>query len=44
VGALPGAWLGARVTGRISETQLRRAIGVALVTIAVAFAVEALVR
>jgi uncharacterized membrane protein YfcA len=43
-GALPGAWLGARVTGRISETQLRRAIGVALVAIAVAFAVEALVR
>jgi uncharacterized protein len=43
-GALPGAWLGARVTGRISETQLRRAIGVALVAIAAAFAVEALVR
>jgi len=43
-GALPGAWLGARVTGRISETQLRRAIGAALVAIAAAFAVEALVR
>jgi uncharacterized membrane protein YfcA len=43
-GALPGAWLGARVTGRISETQLRRAIGVALVAIAAVFAVEALVR
>jgi uncharacterized membrane protein YfcA len=44
VGALPGAWLGARITGRISETQLRRAIGAALVAIAAAFAVEALVR
>lgn len=44
VGALPGAWLGARVTGRISETQLRRAIGAALLVIAAAFAVEALVR
>jgi uncharacterized membrane protein YfcA len=43
VGALPGAWLGARVTGRISETQLRRAIGAALVVIAAVFAVEALV-
>jgi uncharacterized membrane protein YfcA len=43
-GALPGAWLGARVTGRISETQLRRAIGAALVAIAAAFAIEALVR
>ena len=40
VGALPGAWLGARVTGRISEAQLRRAIGVALIVIAAAFAVE----
>jgi uncharacterized membrane protein YfcA len=42
-GALPGAWLGARLTGRISELQLRRAIGVALLVIAAAFAVEALV-
>jgi len=40
-GALPGAWLGARVTGRISELQLRRAIGAALVVIAAAFTVEA---
>jgi uncharacterized membrane protein YfcA len=39
-GALPGGWLGARLTGRISEEKLRRAIGIALVTIAVAFAVE----
>jgi uncharacterized membrane protein YfcA len=44
LGALPGAWLGARVTGRISELQLRRAIGVALLVIAAAFAVEAIVR
>jgi len=43
-GALPGAWLGARVTGRISELALRRAIGVALLVIAAAFAVEALIR
>jgi len=42
LGALPGAWLGARVTGRISETQLRRAIGAALVAIAAVFAVDAL--
>jgi uncharacterized membrane protein YfcA len=41
-GALPGAWLGARVTGRLSEELLRRAIGAALLLIAAAFAVEAL--
>jgi uncharacterized protein len=40
-GAIPGAWLGARLTGRLSEETLRRAIGVALVVIAFAFAVEA---
>ena len=39
-GALPGAWLGARLTGRLSEETLRRAIGAALITIAVAFAVR----
>jgi uncharacterized membrane protein YfcA len=39
-GALPGGWLGARLTGRISEETLRRAIGVALLAIAVAFLVE----
>lgn len=39
-GALPGGWLGARVTGRLSEERLRRAIGVALIAIAVAFVVE----
>jgi hypothetical protein len=40
-GALPGAWLGARVTGRVSEQTLRRAIGIALLAIAVVFAVDA---
>jgi hypothetical protein len=40
-GALPGAWLGARVTGGLSEETLRRLIGVALLAIAVAFAVSA---
>lgn len=39
-GALPGGWLGARVTGRVSETALRKAIGVALLAVAVAFAVD----
>jgi hypothetical protein len=42
-GALPGAWLGAHLTGLVSEQTLRRAIGVALLAIAVAFAVEAAV-
>jgi hypothetical protein len=41
-GAIPGAWLGARLTGRISELVLRRSIGVALLVIAAVFAVEAL--
>jgi uncharacterized protein len=40
-GALPGAWLGAKATGRFSEEGLRRAIAVALLVIAVAFAAEA---
>jgi uncharacterized membrane protein YfcA len=40
-GALPGAWFGARTTGRFSEEGLRRAIGVALLVVAVAFAVGA---
>jgi hypothetical protein len=40
-GALPGAWLGAHLTGLVSEQTLRRAIGIALLLIAVAFAVEA---
>ena len=40
-GALPGSWLGPRLTGRASETTLRRAIGAALVVIGAAFAVDA---
>jgi uncharacterized membrane protein YfcA len=40
-GALPGAWLGARVTGGLSEETLRRAIGVALLLIASALAAQA---
>jgi uncharacterized protein len=40
VGAVPGAILGARVTGRMSEDTLRRALGVALLVIALAFAIE----
>jgi uncharacterized membrane protein YfcA len=43
-GALPGAWLGARATGRFSDLALRRAIGVALIAVALAFAVEVAVR
>jgi uncharacterized membrane protein YfcA len=39
--ALVGGWFGAHVTGRLSEVTLRRAIGVALVVIAAALAVEA---
>jgi uncharacterized protein len=42
-GALPGAWLGAKVTGRISEETLRRAIGLAMLVIAAAFVVEVVV-
>jgi uncharacterized protein len=40
VGALPGGWLGARFTGRLSETVLRRSIGAALLVISAAFLVE----
>jgi uncharacterized membrane protein YfcA len=39
-GALPGGWLGARLTGRLSEERLRQAIGVALIAIAIAFVAE----
>ena len=42
LGAIPGAWLGAHKTGGLSEETLRRLIGVALVAIAVAFAIEAI--
>ena len=40
-GAIPGGWLGARATGRVSETALRLALGFALVVIGVVFAVQA---
>lgn len=40
--AIPGAWLGARLTGRMSETTLKRAIGVALLVISVVIAASAL--
>lgn len=39
--AVVGGWLGAHVTGRLSELFLRRAIGGALIVIAAALAVEA---
>jgi uncharacterized membrane protein YfcA len=41
-GAVPGGWLGARATGRISEDVLRRALGVVLVVVGLAFALQAL--
>ena len=40
-GAIPGGWLGARATGRISEDVLRLALGATLVVVGVAFAVQA---
>jgi uncharacterized membrane protein YfcA len=42
-GALPGGWLGARATGRVSENALRLALGVVLVLVGVAFAIQAVV-
>ncbi len=41
-GALPGGWLGARATGRISENTLRLALGVVLVAVGAVFATQAL--
>jgi uncharacterized membrane protein YfcA len=43
-GAIPGAWLGARFTGRLDERLLRRLIGIALLTVAAAIAVTAAFR
>jgi uncharacterized protein len=40
-GAIPGGWIGARLTGRLSENALRRAIGVALLAVALAIGVAA---
>ena len=42
-GAIPGAWIGARYTGVLSEHALRLALAVTLAAIGVAFAVEAVV-
>jgi uncharacterized membrane protein YfcA len=42
--ALAGGWFGAKVTGRLSELFLRRAIGTALIVIAAALGVEAGIR
>jgi uncharacterized protein len=43
VGAIPGGVLGARTSGRVPETTLRVALGVVLVVVGVAFAVQAVV-
>ncbi len=40
-GAIPGGWLGAHATGRLPEAVLRIALGVMLVVVGVAFAVQA---
>jgi uncharacterized membrane protein YfcA len=40
-GALPGGWLGARATGRISENSLRLALGLVLLVVGFVFAAEA---
>ena len=42
-GAVPGGWLGARATGRVSEAALRKLIGVTLLAVAAAIAVAAAV-
>jgi uncharacterized membrane protein YfcA len=42
-GAVPGAWLGARLTGHMPDRVLRRAIGATLVVVGIAIAVEAAV-
>jgi uncharacterized protein len=43
VGAIPGAWLGARATGRLSEQTLRVALALVLAAVGIAFAVQAVV-
>jgi uncharacterized membrane protein YfcA len=42
-GGLPGGWLGAHATGRLSEDVLRLALGVVLVAVGLAFAAQAVV-
>ena len=39
--AVPGAWVGARLTGRLSELALRRAIGAVILAVAAAIAAAA---
>jgi uncharacterized protein len=39
--AIPGAWVGAHLTGRLSEKALRRAIGIILLVVAVAIGAAA---
>ena len=43
-GAVPGAWLGARWTGRLDERALRRLIGITLLAVAIAIAVTAAIE
>ncbi len=43
LGSIPGAWVGARLTGRLSEEALRRAIGSALLVVSVAIGAAAAV-
>ncbi|MDQ3066538.1 MAG: sulfite exporter TauE/SafE family protein [Actinomycetota bacterium] len=40
-GAIPGGWLGAKATGSFDENVLRIALGVALVAVGIAFAIQA---
>jgi uncharacterized protein len=40
-GAIPGGWLGARATGRLSENVLRLALGAVLVLVGIVFALQA---
>ncbi len=40
-GAIPGGFLGARATGRVSENRLRLALGVVLVAVGLVFGVQA---
>jgi uncharacterized protein len=40
-GAIPGAWIGAHATGRVSEHLLRVSLGIVLCAVGVAFAVQA---
>jgi uncharacterized membrane protein YfcA len=42
-GALPGGWLGARATSRISENTLRLALGLVLVVVGAVFGAKAVV-